>query len=57
MAIVSYGSHRSLRWSCRAPRSSKLRLTQPARDRAADILLDFCCSEHGTCLKGFSKVL
>ncbi|MFS8019997.1 hypothetical protein Hanom_Chr15g01410401 [Helianthus anomalus] len=41
MATVSYGSHCSLRWSCRAPRSSKPRLTGPARERAAGILLDF----------------
>ncbi|MFS7951948.1 hypothetical protein Hanom_Chr07g00601241 [Helianthus anomalus] len=41
MATVSNGSHCSLRWSCRAPRRSKPRLTQPARDRAAGDLLDF----------------
>ncbi|KAJ0616464.1 hypothetical protein HanRHA438_Chr02g0089301 [Helianthus annuus] len=39
MATVSYGSHRSLRWSCRAPRNSKLWLTRPARDRAVGFLL------------------
>ncbi|MFS7888542.1 hypothetical protein Hanom_Chr00s000001g01596421 [Helianthus anomalus] len=52
MATVSYGSHRSLLWSCRAPRRSKSRLTRPARDRVAGNFLDFCCFIHWTCLNG-----
>ncbi|MFS7993770.1 hypothetical protein Hanom_Chr12g01097981 [Helianthus anomalus] len=41
MTTVSYGSHRSLRWSCHAPRYSKPKLTRPARDRAAGFCWNF----------------